>query len=151
MNARRTSQSGFTLIELLVVIIILGVLAAFAYPAYASVVRRARYAEAKQTMSAIAKEVKIYQATQGHYPPDTAPGVQPEGVENWPATASIPYESKYDYDRWEVGGGQCYVQIGYFGEDGSQDYPVHKINKKKPGFAEFDDSLILAVDVYGCS
>lgn len=151
MNARRNNQSGFTLIELLVVIIILGMLSALAFPAYSAMVRRARYAEARQQMSGIAKEVQIYHVENGTYPPDTNPNIQPQGIMNWPEGEDIPYQSFYDYDHWGVGDNQCYVQIGYGGESGVSTYPKHKLNKKPPGFEEFGDNLVLAVALYDCS
>lgn len=151
MNARRNHQSGFTLIELLVVIVILGVLSALAFPAYSSMVRRARYAEAKHQMGAIAKEVQTYYIENGQYPPDVVANVRPDGIENWPDPADIPYESFYDYDHWGVGGGQCYVQIAYGGESGLSTYPKHKLNRKSPGFEEFGDNLVRSVAVYDCA
>ena len=151
MNARRNNQSGFTLIELLVVIVILGVLSALAFPAYSSMVRRARYGEAKQQMGTIAREAQIYRIETGSYAPDEVANVQPEGIDNWPDRADIPYESFYDYDHWGVGGGQCYVQIAYGGESGESVYPKHKLNKKPPGFAEFGDNLIKPIAVYDCA
>jgi type II secretion system protein G len=143
------TQSGFTLIELLVVVLILGVLAAIALPAYASMVRRARYAEAKLQMNTIAKEVQAYRVENGQYPPDVNGRVKPEGVSNWPG--KVPYDSYFDYDHWGVGSKQCYVQIGYAGEGGTRSYPLHEKNAPVSGFREFDNSLVLGVALYDCS
>lgn len=147
-NRPENQQSGFTLIELLVVIVILGVLAALAYPAYASMVRRARYAEVKQQMGAMAKDAQIYLVEQGTYPADTNSGSQPAGITNWPDSA--PLNGTYDYDHWGVGGGKCYVQIGFNGDDGQRDYQVHQINADPQTFQEFEDDLVLGVDLYDC-
>ena len=142
-------QSGFTLIELLVVIVILGVLSALAYPAYASMVRRARYAEVKQQMGAMAKDAQIYLVEKGTYPADTNPGRQPAGITNWPA--SPPLNGVYDYDHWGIGGGKCYVQISFNGDNGQRDYPVHQVNTDPQTFQEFEDDLVLGVDLYDCT
>lgn len=147
-NPLREDQSGFTLIELLVVLIILGILAALAFPAYASMIRRARYAEVKQQMGAMAKDIQIHLVENAQYPPDTSPGVKPTGITNWPATP--PLNGTYDYDHWGVGGGKCYVQIGFNGEDGLRSYRVHSTNADPQQFKEFEDDLVLGIDLYDC-
>lgn len=144
----KNQQSGFTLIELLVVVIILGVLATLAYPAYSTMVRRSRYAEVKQQMGAMSKEIQIYLLEKGTYPADTNPGNKPEWMVNWPT--DVPLNGVYDYDHWGVGGGKCYVQIGFNGDDGQRNYDVHKVNAEPQTFEEFEDDLVLGVDLYDC-
>lgn len=151
MSTRKNAQSGFTLVELMIVVIIVGILGAFAFPTYGSMVRRARYAEAKQQMGTIAKDVDIYRLERGTYPPDVGPNVRPQGVENWPAPADIPYQTSLDYDHWGVGGNQCYVQIGYAGENPKRAYTNYAANNPARGFKEFDDDLVLGVALYSCS
>lgn len=148
MKTRFEHQSGFTLIELLVVIVILGVLAALAFPTYASMVRRARYAEVKQSMGTIAKEVQIYYLENSQYPADVGADVRPQGVTNWPDPA--PLNGSFDYDHWGVGSGQCYVQIGFTGEEAGRNYSVHRVNADPQTFKEFEDDLVLGVDLYDC-
>jgi general secretion pathway protein G len=148
MKKRLQNQSGFTLIELLVVIVILGVLAALAYPAYASVVRRARYAEVKQQMGVMSREIQAYLLENGQYPADTNPGSAPKGIVNWPENP--PLEGVYDYDHWGIGGGKCYVQIGFNGDDGQRNYQVHQANAEPQSFQEFDDDVVLGIDLYDC-
>lgn len=148
MKTRFEHQSGFTLIELLVVIVILGVLAALAFPAYASMVRRARYAEVKQHMGTIAKEVQMHYLENGQYPNDVGAGTPPQGVTNWPDR--VPLNGSFDYDHWGVGSGQCYVQIGFNGDDAGRNYSVHQVNAAPQTFEEFEDDLVLGVDLYDC-
>ncbi len=148
MQSRLKNQSGFTLIELLVVMVILGVVAALSYPAYASMVRRARYAEVKQQMGVMARELQVYRVESAQYPPETAIGVQPEGIKNWPDDP--PLNGRYDYDNWPVGGGQCYIQIGFVPDNGMPTYPNNQINADPQSFKEFGDDLVLGVQLYDC-
>ncbi|WP_187329229.1 type IV pilin protein [Halomicronema hongdechloris] len=144
----RRPESGFTLIELLIVIIVLGILAALAYPSYLNMTRRARYAEAKIAMNAIAKELKIYRAEHNRYPAEVASGERPEGVINWPSR--VPFDSSYDYDHWAIAAGECYVQVAFYGENQIRDYTTNVEVVPPPALETIDDDLVLAVERYAC-
>jgi len=148
MRTSNQAEKGFTLIELIIVILVLGVIAALALPAYSSMIRRARYAEVKKQMGIVAKEVQMYRVEFGQYPPDVNPRQQPEGVINWPQ--EVPFDGYYDYDHWGVGPDQCYVQIGFVGEELSRDYKLFESNARPTEFKEFNDDLVLGVDTYEC-
>ncbi|NJN21361.1 MAG: prepilin-type N-terminal cleavage/methylation domain-containing protein [Leptolyngbya sp. RL_3_1] len=149
MGNRWKSQSGFTLIELMVVVIIIGILAALALPAYTAMVRRARYAEVKLQMGTISKEAQIYLVEHGQYPPDVNGNTPPAGMINWPQ--EVPFDGRYDYDHWGVGQNQCYVQVGFVGESQQRQYQVHAINAQPSSFQAFDDNLVLGVALYDCA
>lgn len=58
--------NGFTLIELLVVVLIIGILAAVAYPQYRAAVEKSRVTEALTTMDAMAKGAKMRFMSDGN-------------------------------------------------------------------------------------
>jgi len=63
-------QIGLTLIELMVVVAILGVLSAFALPAFQTYSDRTRRAEnCKSPLLEIAVEMETFRAANGRYPP----------------------------------------------------------------------------------
>lgn len=61
---------GFTLVELMLVLGILALLLSLAYPSYISFVRKARRAEAQETMLDWANQLEIFRADQVTYDPD---------------------------------------------------------------------------------
>jgi type IV pilus assembly protein PilE len=65
-NAARSNR-GFTLIELMIAVAILGVLAAIAFPAYQSQVRKGNRAAAQGAMMDIANKQQFYLSSQRQY------------------------------------------------------------------------------------
>lgn len=60
-------QKGFSLVELMVVLVIAGVLAAVAYPAFTSYVQRSRRADAVALLSAVVQAQERYRTNQVEY------------------------------------------------------------------------------------
>ena len=53
MNLQRNTEGGVTLIELMIVVVIIGILAAIAYPSYQNSVRKARRADGEAAVLAV--------------------------------------------------------------------------------------------------
>ena len=60
-------QSGFTLVELMITVVIIGILAAIAYPNYEDYTRRANRADAQAIMLENAQFMERYFTTNGTY------------------------------------------------------------------------------------
>lgn len=64
---KKKAEDGFTLIELLVVIIIIGILAAIALPAFLNQAAKAKQSEAKQALGAIVRGQQAYRLENNEF------------------------------------------------------------------------------------
>jgi len=76
------SNRGITLIELLTVILIVGILAAIAIPAYTNYLQRARRADAKTALEQLRASQEMFRAEKGSYSTDLLQLVTSWGVPN---------------------------------------------------------------------
>lgn len=60
-------NNGFTLIELMIVVVILGILAAIAYPSYTGYQERTKRVEAQGLMLNLAQQLSAYKVAHGSY------------------------------------------------------------------------------------
>ena len=65
-----SKRKGFTLIEMLVVVLIIGILAAIAFPQYEKVVEKSHAAEGLMIVRTIADAEKVYYLATGKYTSD---------------------------------------------------------------------------------
>ncbi|MFW6067477.1 MAG: type IV pilin protein [Myxococcota bacterium] len=93
-------EAGFTLVELMVVVVIVGILAAVAIPAFSGYVMRARAAEAPAFLGEIRQRQEAYRAEFGRY------ASAPDQGQGWrgytPGNPADPGEvqSFQPNDRW---------------------------------------------------
>jgi type II secretion system protein G len=79
---RIRDQRGFTIMELLIVIVVIGILAAIAVPAYNSFTAKAQSTACKANLRTIQTVIGIYYAEHGSYPADDA-DLQEADIEAW--------------------------------------------------------------------
>jgi len=75
-------NKGITLIELLIVIMIVGILAAIAIPAYTNYMQRARRADAKTALEQLRASQEMFRAERGSYSTNLLQLVNSWGVPN---------------------------------------------------------------------
>lgn len=68
MKTSNGKDRGFTLIELMIVIVVLGLLAAIAYPSFMDQIRKARRSDAKEALHDIASRAEMYYQNNERYP-----------------------------------------------------------------------------------
>ena len=76
------SNRGITLIELLIVIVIIGILAAIAIPAYTNYMQRARRVDAKTALEQLRASQEMFRAEKGSYSINLVELVNTWGVPN---------------------------------------------------------------------
>lgn len=88
---RAGRQHGFTLIELMITVLIIGILAAIAYPSYTQYVVRANRAEARAILLQNAQILERNYTTANRYDQDSA-GVAPVIIAQSPETGTKKYD-----------------------------------------------------------
>jgi general secretion pathway protein G len=76
-------RAGFTLTELMIVVAILGLLAAIAIPNFAKARERSLSARFAADLRVAQGAFIEYSVEHGKYPPDTTPGIMPDGMADY--------------------------------------------------------------------
>jgi type IV pilus assembly protein PilE len=90
--AVKRRHQGFTLIELMIVVVIVGILAAIAYPSYSAYVERARRADGKSALLDAAQRLERCHTQTNTYVGCAFPAVSPDGHYAIAATVQDPME-----------------------------------------------------------
>lgn len=113
----RRYSLGFTLIEIVTAIVIVGILAAMAYPSYVSQIQKSRRSDAKQALASAAQALERYFTEQNTYQTATlgSSGVYPSTSTNGDYALSITAQTQTTYSLQAVPGGkQAGDQCGTF-------------------------------------
>lgn len=97
----RRSRPGFTIVEVLVAVLILGVLAAIAFPSYQKVTYRARAAKIVGDLYAVRNAAYHFHLDRGQWPPNVSRGL-PSGMEEY--VSGVQEEGSgyaLDWDNWD--------------------------------------------------
>jgi len=101
----RKSRFGFTIVELMIVVTIIGILALIAIPLHMNARLRSQDTEFINDLKVLTNHTFLpYFINSGEYPPDSALGVEPNGIHeflprsfNWAKSPAIG--GKWDWDR----------------------------------------------------
>ena len=120
-RCRHVATRGFTLVEIMIVVVIIGLLAALAIPAFQRVQRASPNARAINDFRVFSEAFEIYNSQNGAWPANVGPGVVPTSpvpmnndfkVASWQATTVLG--GRWNWDNNLASGGDAGICISSF-------------------------------------
>lgn len=93
-RCRRVATRGFTLVEIMIVVVIIGLLAALAIPAFQRVQRASQNSRAINDFRVFAQAFEIYNSENGTWPANVGAGVVP--------TSPVPMNNDFKVASWQA-------------------------------------------------
>ena len=117
----------------MIVVVIIGILAAMAYPAFQQVKIHSQASRIANDFRAFAGLFETYTLDNGVYPADASPGAIPPGMEDYIKsdtwTSMSPIGGSYDWIYNGVGGGSGYAAAVSITGYTTGDDPVEKLDE----------------------
>jgi type IV pilus assembly protein PilA len=115
---------GFTLVEIMIVVVIIGLLAALAIPAFQRIQRASQNSRVVNDFRIFAQAFETYATENGSWPGNVGAGAIPAGmsgtfkVDSWRATTTIG--GRWNWDNSLSSGGAAGISIQNFTADDAQ-------------------------------
>ena len=114
----RRVQSGFTLVEIIIVVLIIGLLAVVAIPAFMTARNRSRVSQFVNDLRLCIDYVEMYAMEHGDYPRDRMPRQPPDGLTDhvrrldWREPTPVGGSWDWDHDAVGIGAGVTVIGSG---------------------------------------
>lgn len=123
-RSARFNIKGFTLVEIMIVVVIIGLLAALAIPAFQRVRRRSQNSTVVNGFRVFSQTFETYATQNGAWPANVGPGMVPPGISSADFKVSVwqavtPIGGEWNWDR-NVAGINAGISISNFTCDDAQ-------------------------------
>lgn len=108
MTISNKYKHGFTLVEIMIVVVIIGILATMAYPAFLKVKTHSQASRVANDFRSFSGLFETFTLDNGTYPADASPGVVPNGMEDYIKSDSWTNDSP-------IGGSYDWIFNGFSG------------------------------------